>query len=137
MTERRVDGFFYGLFMDPDVLAANDVAATAPRMAYVDDFALRIGKRATLMAQDGVRAYGMVYALTHEELGRLYGAPGLESYRPEAMIVSLVGGGDIPALCYNLIEPPAADERNPDYAAKLRAALRSLGFPDEYVSTVA
>ena len=137
MNERRVDGFFYGLFMDLDVLRNSGVAPASALRAYVDDFALRIGNRATLVPSPGARAYGMLIALTHSELQRLYSAPGLEPYRPEAVLARPFDGGSIPALCYNLVEPPAADERNPTYAARLRKTLRDLGFPAEYVDSVA
>ncbi len=137
MTGRRVDGFFYGLFMDDGVLRQAGVAAERSRRAYVADFALRIGRRATLVPSQGARAYGMVYAMTHAELERLYGAQGLEAYRPEAVTAELLDGGSVPALCYNLLEAPAPDEANADYAEKLRAALRRLDFPADYIETVA
>jgi hypothetical protein len=61
---------FYGLCMDVTVLANNGVAPVNPRRAYVDDFALRIGNRTTLIPSPGGRAYGMLVALTHRELER-------------------------------------------------------------------
>ncbi len=136
MTDRRIDGFFYGLFMDSEVLRKSEVVAASPRRAWVDDYALRIGRRATLIPAPGARAYGMVFALTHEELDRLYTAPGLEEYRPEAVLARSTDGEAIPALCYNLREAPAPDEANPEYAALLREALSKLGFPPEYVASV-
>jgi hypothetical protein len=136
MTERRVDGFFYGLFMDVAVLQKAGASPENPRQAYVEDFALRIGNRATLVASPRSRAYGMVIELTHAELERLYGAPGLEQYRPEAVLAELVDGGVAPALCYNLLTEPTADERNPEYAARLQETLRQLNFPPEYVASV-
>jgi hypothetical protein len=47
MTERRIDGFFYGLFMDADVLRNRGVAPADPRHAHVDternpDYAVRL-----------------------------------------------------------------------------------------------
>jgi len=86
MSERRVEAFFYGLYMDIDVLREAGVAPLAPRKAYVDGFALRIGQRATLLPSAGARAYGMLYTVTHTDLERLYTAPGLEQYRPEAVM---------------------------------------------------
>ncbi len=136
MNERRVDGFFYGLFMDIDVLRGSGVGPVSASRAYVDDFALRIGNRATLVPSPGARAYGMLIALTHSELDRLYGAPGLELYRPEAVLARCLDGGSVPALCYNLVEPPGAHERNPTYAVRLQETLRRLGFPGEYISAV-
>lgn len=136
MTDRRVDGFFYGLFMDDDILRQSQVAAVKPRRAYVDDYALLIGRRATLVPVAGARAYGMVFALTHDEVKKLYSAPGLEDYRPEAVIAHDLEGGTLPALCYNLPEAPGPDEANADYAARLRAALGKLDFPPDYIASV-
>ena len=136
MTSRRVDGFFYGLFMDSDILAESGIVAASPRHAYVDDYALRIGRRATLIPTAGARAYGMVFALSHNDLDTLYTAPGLEQYRPEAVLAHTLQGEAAPALCYNLREAPGPDEANAEYAARLRAALEKLGFPPDYIASV-
>ena len=136
MNTRQIEGFFYGLFMDVDVLRQNGTNPSNPRRAYVSDFALRIGQRATLVPSHGARAYGMLFALTHSELERLYGAPGLELYRPEAVLARVLEGGTTPALCYNLIQAPEPHERNPEYAKRLQDALTKLGFPREYVASV-
>jgi hypothetical protein len=136
MSDRRIDAFFYGLFMDIEILREAGVAPINPRRAYVDEFALRIGQRATLLPSAGSRAYGMLFALTHAELDRLYAAPGLEQYRPEAILAQPLEGTPTPALCYNLREAPRPHERNPEYAARLQHALRRLDFPPEYVASV-
>jgi hypothetical protein len=136
MTDRRIDSFFYGLFMDGQLLRNNQVTPAKPRPAYVEGFRLCIGERATLIPSSGAHAYGMLFALTHSELDRLYAGPGLERYRPEAVLARTLGGQACPALCYNLREVPSHDERNPEYAARLQEVLRKLGFPDEYVASV-
>lgn len=136
MDPRRIDGFFYGLFMDAEVLRQAGAEPSNFRPAYVADFALRIGQRATLVPSPGARAYGMAISLTHAELERLYGAPGLEDYRPEAVIAHLSEGGGIPALCYNLVEAPGPHERNPEYATRLKGVLENLGFPVEEIEAL-
>jgi hypothetical protein len=42
MSERRIDGFFHGPFMDVGILRNNGADPMNVRRAYVDDFALRI-----------------------------------------------------------------------------------------------
>src|SRR2546430_16810355 len=111
MTDRRIDAFFYGLFMDVDVLRESKVAPSNPRRAYVADFALRIGQRATLLPAAGARAYGMLIALTHRELERLYTAPGLEQYRPEAERAPHARGHPAPAPVDHQRQASAADAR--------------------------
>jgi hypothetical protein len=136
MSERCIDAFFYGLFMDAAILRASGVEPKSPRPAFVDDFELRIGQRATLVPATGSRAYGMLFALTHTKLQQLYAAPGLEQYHPEAVLAKPLGGMATPALCYNLRHPPRAEERNLEYASRLQDILARLGFPEEYVASV-
>lgn len=136
MNDRRIEVFFYGLFMDADILRDNGVQPEKPRQAFVDGFALRIGQRATLVPCGGLRVYGMLFALTHAEIDRLYGGPGLELYRPEAGLAVTLDGATTPALCYNLREQPRPEERNPEYAARLRRTLSALKFPPDYVASI-
>ncbi len=136
MTDRYIDGFFYGLFMDRDILRDSGVTVENPRRAYVDEFALVIGNRATLVPNCGGRAYGMVFSLTHCGLDRLYSSPGLEQYRPEAVVAHSLEGVAIPALCYNLLEVPGYDEINTQYAARLQTVLSKLEFPPEYIKSI-
>ena len=133
---RRIDAFFYGLFMDEAVLRQSGVAPVNARRAYVSDFALRIGRRATLLHSAGAKSFGMLVALTHAELDALYNAPGLEQYRPEAIVAQTLDGSLVPALCYNLREAPAPNESNAEYAERLRGVLSALGFPREYIESV-
>jgi hypothetical protein len=136
MTGRRIIVFFYGLFMDMDVLADNGVTPVDPRPGYVEDFALRIGQRATLIPAQGARAYGMLVGMTRAELERLYSGPGLESYRPEAVLVRTLSGESAAALCYNLLQAPSPAERNPEYAQRLQRVLRKLDFPPDYIESI-
>jgi hypothetical protein len=68
MGSRQIDGFFYGLFMDVQVLHKAGTKPSNFHRAYVDDFALRIGQRATLVPSPGSRAHGMLISLTHAEI---------------------------------------------------------------------
>ena len=133
---RRIDAFFYGLFMDEALLHEKGVRPGSRQAASVRGFQLRIGRRATLVANAAGCAYGIVASLTHRELDELYSDPSLRDYRPEAVIATLSDGSSVPALCFNLIAPPSPEERNPDYARKLRALTQRLGFPADYVASI-
>jgi len=75
MTSRRISVFFYGLFMNEELLRAKEVQPTSPRQACVRGFALRIGQRATLVPVSDARAYSVLMELSHEEIERLYAGP--------------------------------------------------------------
>jgi len=136
MPLRRAEVFFYGLFMDEELLRAKGLRPEDAELAAVDGLALRIGQRAALVPIPGARVHGLVVSLTHSELERLYSEPGVEAYRPQAVLAQLASGGIIAALCYNLLQPPSPTERNPEYAAKLRAVAQKVGLPPEYVASI-
>jgi hypothetical protein len=48
-----IDTFFYGLYMDQAVLAEAGVTPRFPRRASADGFALKIGRRATMVRAPG------------------------------------------------------------------------------------
>src|SRR5262249_48005357 len=137
MSDRRIHVFFYGLFMDADLLRAKGMQPVNLRSASVPGFQLRIGQRATLLSKPGSRCYGVVMELTHAEIEHLYSSEAsLKVYRPEAVLTELADSSILPALCFNLIEPPAPEECNSEYAVKLRTLAHRLGLPDEYVSSI-
>lgn len=136
MLSRRADVFFYGLFMDAELLRAKGLDPQAGAVGWVDGLALRIGARAALAPAPDGQVHGMVMSLTLDELDRLYSEPSVRAYQPQAVLVHLVQGGVIAALCYNLPEPPSPGERNPEYAARLRAVAQKVGLPADYLASL-
>ena len=133
---RRIDVFFYDLFMDENLLRAMGVAPTNPLAASVSGFRLRIGKRAALVPDHAGRVFGLVASLTHSELEKLYPEPGEWIYRPEAVLTHLSNGEFLAALCFNLVEPPSIDECDAECATRLRSLAEQLRFPAEYIASI-
>jgi hypothetical protein len=123
------DIFFYGLFMDENLLRAKGVEPRKPRRAVVRDYQLKIGQRAMLVRQPSAQAYGMVYALSESEIKSLYSEAGLEMYHPEVVVVTFEDGSASEVTTFNLSRESATEEPNLAYAAKLRLVLERLGFP--------
>jgi hypothetical protein len=136
MASRRIEVFFYGLFMDADLLRTKGAHPVNLRSACVPGFALRIGQRATLLQNPNARAYGIVMELTHVEIEQLYSEASVRAYRVEAVLAELADGSQVPALCFNLLVPPGPEEANAEYAAKLRDLARRLGLPSNYVESI-
>jgi len=136
MPSRNADVFFYGLFMDNELLRAKGLAPGRAELASVDGLSLRIGQRAALVPAPGSRVHGVVVSLTLADLDRLYSEPSVQAYKPQAVLANLATGGVIAALCYNLSQPPPPTERNPEYATKLRAVAQKVGLPPEYVESL-
>jgi hypothetical protein len=135
-TARRIDVFFYGLFMDEALLRGKGINPVNGRMGFVEHFSLVIGERATLIPSAGQTVYGILFSLTHAEVYALYSEPSVSIYRPEAVSVQLTDGSILPALCFNLPVKPSPAERNPLYASKLRELADRIGLPKGYVHSI-
>jgi hypothetical protein len=136
MDSRFIDVFFYGLFMDAEMLRANGFHPANARQACVSGMALRIGQRATLVPDAAKRVHGFVMRLSQEEVQRLYAEPSVAEYRPEEVIAELADRSRIPVLCFNLPRSDETIEANPQYAEKLRAVANRLGLPTDYTASI-
>lgn len=128
--------FFYGLFMDQDLLVDKGFHPSKPVLAYVDDYGLRIGERATLVKAPGERAYGTVMTLPFVELDALYGAAGVADYVPEELVALDSQGIAMQVRCYNLPADKLAG-RNHNYAESLSEVAERIGLPPHYFDAIA
>jgi len=125
-SEQRLNNvFFYGLYMDEDILKSKNVKPRNKRSAIAHGYELRIGKMATLIRKHKAKSYGLVYSLTHNEIDILYVKSGLTAYVTEALMVELEDGSSIAALSCNLLNPPEDDESNDEYFQKLIKCMKN------------
>lgn len=127
--KRLHDVFFYGLYMDEDILKEKGVNPRNKRVGLCENYKLRIGKFATLLREENTKAYGLIYSLTHEEINKLYQGSGLTQYISEALDIKLENGENIATLCCNLINPPNSDEENKIYYEKLIVCMKKYNLP--------
>jgi hypothetical protein len=138
MPEPKVWTFFYGSYMNFDVLREVNFAPEQWEVARLPSFDLRIAPLANLVHSDAHAVYGIVATATHAELARLYthahDVLG-QSYLPEAVLVETRTGTWRPALCYlaaSMEERPAAD----DYIDRIARPAREFGFPEWYLQRI-
>lgn len=130
--------FFYGLFMDADLLRDSGFRPVTIGRALVRDYELRIGKRAALVPAAGKVAYGMLIELADKELSALYSAPGVSAYRPIDVEAERLEDGSVHgSVCYNLPADALGTDYNAEYANTLSALLLRLGFPSDYARAIA
>ena len=135
MEPRRIPVFFYGMFMDAELLRGKGADPRNIRPATADGYALQIGQRAALVPAAGSRAHGMLMELSHADLDLLYSEPSVNMYRAEPVLCES-GGATLAAITFNLPAAPSAEESNAAYAEKLRELAQRLGLPAEYVERI-
>jgi AIG2-like family len=128
----RVRVFFYGSFINREVLAEADLRPRRTEVARLWGFDIRVGPLANVVRSDGDCVYGIVCDATHEELERLYGQNWVGTYHPEAVVVEARDGALHPALCYIA---PHGEPTAPagDYLDRILGPAREHGFPDWYL----
>lgn len=127
--------FFYGLFMDENLLATKGLKPSEVNAGFVDGYGLRIGERATLIRRPDGRAYGAVMDITPGEAAELYAEDSVADYLPEPVTVELMDGTKVDATCYNLPADKVTGA-NKDYAKSLLDVATRLGFPDSYLDQI-
>ena len=121
--------------MDETLLREKGFQPTSPELGYIENYALRIGERATLVKIVGQRAYGAIMGLSEEELIRLYSDPTVEDYVPETVTAQLIEGGTRSVLSYNLPKEKLVG-KNKEYAISLTLVAKKIGLPAPYVAEV-
>jgi hypothetical protein len=135
MAEPTLWTFFYGSFINLDVLKQLGLIPEQFEVARLPGFDIRIQPLANLVRSDRHCVYGIVATATHHELSRLYiyaqdKLGGI--YLPEPVLVETLDGKWRAALCYiapQLEAKPAAH----DYIDRIVGPARELGFPEWYV----
>lgn len=134
MDKLKVWTFFYGSYLNFDVLQEVDLLPEAWEVARLPGFEIRIAPRANLVPSDTSVVFGIVAAATHEELTRLYDHAQHvlgELYLPQAVLETNVGAWR-PALCYICpqMEPHPAEAA---YVERILAPARRYGLPRWYL----
>ncbi len=135
MTEPKVWVFFYGSYMNLDVLREVDLVPERWEVGRLGGFDIQIRPRANLIRSDRDSVYGIATTATHAELARLYAhARDVlgEVYLPEAVLVQLSAGLWRPCLCYICPEmaPMPADSAS---VGRIVGPAREFGFPTWYI----
>ena len=134
---RGVWTFFYGSFMNPEVLAQADVRPTEAQMARLDGWDIKIAPRATLVPSEGKSVFGVLAKLTHADLEKLYTKDwfGFGTYLPEAVLVADSAERLVPALSYIAWEMEGGSPSH-EYIQKVVTVAQQFRFPDWYINRI-
>ena len=127
--------FFYGLFMDVNVLLQHGINPTNPRRGHLKNYALKIGNRASLIPCKDEMSYGIVMTIDDEALHSLYAEASVADYIPEEVKVMLTSNESVTAICYNL-PVESLTGTNASYARSLYALAKQEGFPSDYLEKI-
>ncbi len=131
MTKKSV--FFYGLFMDPELLQKAGLTPSIPVVAELQDYKLVIGERATLIPKHGTSCWGTIMQLDTQELDDLYAEPSVKDY--QAVSVDCIIGEDSYCTVDVYILPedyPLQPPKDSGYIDQLVQVSKKVNLPAEY-----
>lgn len=127
--------FFYGLFMDHTILLKNGIRPSNPRRGCLNDYALKIGNRASLIPCRNEKSYGIVMTVDNDAVHKLYAQASVADYIPEEVNIITDTNDSITAICYNL-PSESLTGTNKLYAMSLYKLAKQEGFPDDYLEKI-
>lgn len=135
--DHRVWVFFYGSYINLDVLREVNLVPGQHELATLPGFDIRIEPRANLVRDNLGIVYGILATARHDELDRLYtdhakGELG-EVYLPEAVLALDSAGRPRPALTYiapEMNKQPAEKT----YVERIAVSAERYGFPVDYIA---
>ena len=127
--------FFYGLFMDVNVLLRNGIKPSNLRRGYLNDYSLKIGNRASLIPCKNEKSYGIVMTINKDAIHNLYAEASVADYIPETVNIITDTNDSIIATCYNLPSETLTGT-NDLYAISLYNLAKKEGFPDGYLKNI-
>lgn len=127
--------FFYGLFMDEQLLKDKGLDPQNTQLASLLNYQLKIGARATLAEQNGAICHGSIMDLIDEELGSLYSGEGVQDYVPIDVNAIDVDGNEVKCQTY-ILPLDMLSGRNSEYAKQLAEVAQKLGIPGDYIAEI-
>ncbi len=127
-----MDAFFYGLYMDEDVLRSLNIEPKVPRVARIDGFDLDLRGAVKAIPCAGQSVWGIIFELSQADVHRMYSGPKTRLYTPSVVRARTDQGEELAVTCYNQVEDATA-EFNVDYFEKLMPVMEKANLPPEYV----
>lgn len=132
MADVATNAFFYGLYMDPELLRKLGADPINPRQARLADYRLDLHGPAKILQIPGNSVWGMIVGLSPEHLLALYSGESTREYQPLELMVQASDSPPIAVICYNRPLQPGMP-LNREYLEKLLVVARRLRLPSEYV----
>lgn len=129
--------FFYGWFMDPELLTQQGLSPSTPLVAKLPDYKFILGQRASMIPSSDETAWGTVMTLNQDELTNLYAEPSVNEYKPVEVVCVDEDQNKISAVTYILpLDYPHMPPQSSDYARKLHNICIKLELPRQYTNKI-
>ena len=138
MEQRKIWVFFYGSYINLQVLKDIGFEPTEYEMARLDGFDIEINPIVNLFKSDKDCVYGIITKATHSDLKNLYAHAEKVlggNYLPEAVLVKTSEEKWRSSLCYIANSIPPKPPTN-DYIDKIITSGKEYGFPTWYLDKI-
>ena len=133
LTTDSLKIFFYGSFMDLEILRTLGVVPKTFETAELQNWSITFSPMATLARSEGNSVYGTIAELSRDEVRTLYTRDDLKHYNPVDITVATKRNKRVPAQCY-ISKPSEGQKPSVEYLRRVIQAAEKLGFPPAYLA---
>jgi hypothetical protein len=133
LTTGSLKIFFYGSFMDLEVLRTLGVVPKTIETAELKNWSITFSPMANLVRSEGDSVYGTIAELSRDEVRMLYTRDDLKHYNPVDITVATTRYKHVPAQCY-ISKPGTGQKPSVEYLRRVIHAAESLDFPPAYLA---
>jgi hypothetical protein len=125
--------FFYGSFMDLELLRTLGVVPKTFETAELKNWSITFSPMATLVRREGDSVYGAIAELSRDEVRMLYSKGDLKRYYPVDITVSTKRNERVTVQCY-ISKSGTGQTPSVEYLQRVIQAAKNLGFPPVYLA---
>ncbi len=133
MATDSVRIFFYGSFMDLELLRTLGVVPRAFGTAELKHWNIAFCPLATLVRIEGGSVYGIVAEMSRTEVETLYSREDLRHYKPVDIIAETESNKHVPAQCY-ISQRGMGQKPSVEYLQRVIHAAENLSLPTTYLA---
>jgi len=133
LTSDSLRIFFYGSFMDSEVLRILGVVLKKVETAELKNWSITFSPMATLVRSEGDSVYGTIAELSQDQVRMLYTRDDLKHYNPVDITVATKRSKGVSAQCY-ISKPSTGQNPSEEYLRRVIQAAERLGFPPVYLA---
>src|SRR2546426_11825201 len=133
LTSDSLQVFFYGSFMDTEVLRNLGVVPKKVETAELKNWSIIFSPLATIVRSEGDSVYGTIAELSQDQVRMLYTRDDLKHYNPVDITVATKRSKGVSAQCY-ISKPSTGQNPSEEYLRRVIQAAERLGFPPVYLA---
>ena len=127
-----IDAFFYGLYMDRELLEKMGMVPLEVKKARLEGYQIDFRGKVKLVPRHDQAVWGTIIKLSQSDLAKMYSSVATSAYKPQPATAITEEGEQVQVVFYNLPEDQNV-EVNTAYLRILIGIIERVDLPATYI----